>query len=110
MAKHRIFLSLPLRKKRAISEVKNDWRNRMLRFAASSISFILLLGALGFQQMIMAQSTSPPVPPNWQTLAEKTDYRQTPRYGEAIAYSRKLADASPLLRFTSFGQSGEGRD
>jgi murein tripeptide amidase MpaA len=80
----------------------------MPRFAASSIRFLLLLLALGSQQM-MAQSTSPPVPPAWQTLAEKTDYRETPRYEETIAYSRRLADASPLIRFKSFGQSGEGR-
>ncbi|MBA2732070.1 MAG: M14 family metallopeptidase [Acidobacteria bacterium] len=59
--------------------------------------------------MIMAQSTSPPVPSEWQTLAEKTDYRETPRYDETVAYSRKLVAASPLLRFKSFGQSGEGR-
>jgi hypothetical protein len=57
----------------------------------------------------MAQSASPHVPPEWQTLAEKTDYRETPRYDETVAYSRKLAGASPLLRFTNFGQSGEGR-
>lgn len=82
----------------------------MPRFAASAIfSFLLLLVALSFQQMTMAQSTSPPVPPQWQTLAEKTDYRETPRYDETIDYSRKLAEASPLIRFTSFGQSGEGR-
>lgn len=81
----------------------------MLRFAASSTRFLLLLLVLGSQQMMMAQSTSPPVPPEWQTLAEKTDYRETPRYEETIAYSRRLADASPLIRFKSFGQSGEGR-
>ncbi len=81
----------------------------MLRFAYSSLRFLLLLTALNSQQMIMAQSTSPPVPSEWQTLAEKTDYRETPRYDETVAYSRKLVAASPLLRFKSFGQSGEGR-
>ncbi|HEX8922211.1 MAG TPA: M14 family zinc carboxypeptidase, partial [Pyrinomonadaceae bacterium] len=60
--------------------------------------------------MTIAQSASPPVPPDWQTHAEKTDYRETPRYDETIAYARKLAGASPLLRFKSFGQSGEGRE
>jgi Zinc carboxypeptidase len=81
----------------------------MLRLTTTSIRLLLLLTSLGFQQMMMAQSTSPPVPPEWQTRAEKTDYRETPRYDETIAYSRKLADASPLIRFTNFGQSGEGR-
>ena len=59
----------------------------------------------------MAQNTTPPpVPVEWQTRAEKTDYRETPRYDETIAYAKRLADASPLIRYRSFGQSGEGRD
>src|SRR5215210_7341593 len=82
----------------------------MLRFIASTVRFLLLFLVPGFQQMIMAQSTLPPVPPAWQTLAEKTNYRETPRYEETIAYSRKLAAATPLIRFQSFGQSGEGRE
>ncbi|MBA3806520.1 MAG: M14 family metallopeptidase [Acidobacteria bacterium] len=57
----------------------------------------------------MAQSIPPAVPPEWQTWAEKTDYRETPRYDETIAYSRKLDAASTLIRLDSFGQSGEGR-
>ncbi len=58
----------------------------------------------------MAQSVSPPAPPEWQTHAEKTEYRETPRYEETIAYSKRLADASPLIRYTGFGHSGEGRE
>lgn len=49
-------------------------------------------------------------PPEWQTHAEKTDYRETPSYDDTIAYAKRLAAASPLIRFTSFGQSGEGRN
>ena len=80
----------------------------MLRLAGPSKLFVLLI-VLGFQQMSLAQSASPPTPTEWQTHAERTDYRETPRYDETIAYSRKLAGASPLLRFKSFGLSGEGR-
>lgn len=58
----------------------------------------------------MTQTPEPPVPSDWQTRAEKTDYRQTPRYDETIAYSRRLDEASPLIRYQSFGKSGEGRD
>ncbi|MDT4954471.1 MAG: hypothetical protein QOJ02_2609 [Acidobacteriota bacterium] len=83
----------------------------MLRFVASIMGVLFLIVALDFHHTTMAQSTPPPpVPTEWQTLAEKTDYRETPRYDETIAYSRKLADASPLIRFESFGKSGEGRD
>ncbi len=52
----------------------------------------------------------PPIPAEWQTHAEQTSYRETPSYVDTIAYSKKLADASPLIRFESFGKSGEGRD
>ncbi|HLL70829.1 MAG TPA: M14 family metallopeptidase [Pyrinomonadaceae bacterium] len=57
-----------------------------------------------------AQSQTPPVPPDWQTHAERTDYRETPRYDETLEYSRKLAAAAPSqIRLTDFGRSGEGR-
>jgi len=57
-----------------------------------------------------AQSPAPPVPPDWQTHAERTDYRETPRYEETLAYCRKLAAAAPTqIRLGDFGRSGEGR-
>lgn len=58
----------------------------------------------------MAQNQTAPVPPEWLTHAEKTDYRETPRYAETIEYSKRLDQASPLIKFQSFGKSGEGRD
>lgn len=51
-----------------------------------------------------------PTPAEWATYAEQTNYRETPRYEQTIAYSKQLAAASPLIRYFSFGQSGEGRD
>ena len=41
-----------------------------------------------------SQSQAGYVPPQWQTTAEKTDYKQTSTYDEAIAYSKKLSAAS----------------
>ena len=78
----------------------------MLRLLSSFLTLLFLTG--GF--IVMAQSTSQNVPAEWQTHAEKTDYRETPRYDETVEYSRRLAKASPLIRFESFGKSGEGRD
>lgn len=49
------------------------------------------------------------VPPEWQTHAEKTDYRETPTYAETIAYARRLASASEWIRYQEFGRSGMGR-
>ena len=56
---------------------------------------------------IEANAQNPPS--EWRTPAEQTDYRETPRYDETIAYCRKLAAASPLIRYMEFGRSGEGR-
>jgi murein tripeptide amidase MpaA len=50
------------------------------------------------------------IPREWLTHAEKTDYRETPRYDATIEYAKRLADASPLIRYETFGKSGEGRD
>ncbi len=58
----------------------------------------------------MSQTSSPAIPSEWLTHAEKTDYRETPSYDETVAYSKRLAESSPLIRYTSFGQSGEGRN
>ncbi|HYE64678.1 MAG TPA: M14 family metallopeptidase, partial [Pyrinomonadaceae bacterium] len=81
----------------------------MPRLVAPLGSILLFIFSLNSHYAAMAQSTPPPVPPEWQTHAEQTDYRETPRYDQTIAYCRKLADASTLIRLTSFGQSGEGR-
>ncbi|HEV8198693.1 MAG TPA: M14 family metallopeptidase [Candidatus Polarisedimenticolia bacterium] len=46
----------------------------------------------------------------WETAYEKSGYLETPRYRETIEYLRRLEKASPWIRVTSFGTSGEGRD
>jgi murein tripeptide amidase MpaA len=58
----------------------------------------------------MSQDQRSPIPVDWQTHAERTDYRETPRYDATIEFASRLAAASPLMRFQSFGKSGEGRD
>ncbi len=73
------------------------------------VLFIVFGLQLIFQPETMSQNTTQ-VPPEWQTHAEKTDYRETPRYDDTIAYARRLDQASPLIRYESFGKSGEGRD
>jgi murein tripeptide amidase MpaA len=62
------------------------------------------------QNRTMSQNQNPPVAPEWLTHAEKTNYRETPRYEETIEYSKRLDRASPLIKFQTFGKSGEGRD
>ena len=58
----------------------------------------------------MSHNPQPKTPPEWQTHAEKTNFRETPNYNETIAYAKRLDAASPLIRYTSFGHSGEGRE
>src|SRR5437773_1620698 len=76
-----------------------------LRTLVLNLSGILLLVT-----STMSQSNTPAIPTEWQTHAEKTEYRETPSYDETIEYSKRLDAASPLIRFQSFGKSGEGRD
>ena len=45
---------------------------------------ILLLLILSMTEA-NAQHSAPPVPPEWRTPAEQTDYRETPRYDEIMA-------------------------
>jgi len=66
--------------------------------------------ALGVSFNAMSQKNTPPTDADWQTYAEKTSYRETPRYAETIEYSKRLAAASPLIEFNTFGLSGEGRE
>lgn len=65
--------------------------------------FTFLLFSLSF--MVEAQT-----PNDWKTPAEKTDYRTTPTYDETRAYIERIDAESPLIRLTSFGKTGEGRD
>jgi len=67
---------------------------RMLRYTFAAGLTALSILTLISPVMTEAQSPAPPVPPEWQTHAEKTDYRETPRYDETVAYARRLAAAS----------------
>ena len=60
---------------------------------------------------VSARAQSSPVPGDWRTPTEKTDYRTTPRYDETMAYVRRIAAAAPRqVRVDTFGKTGEGRD
>ncbi|HET9479431.1 MAG TPA: M14 family metallopeptidase, partial [Pyrinomonadaceae bacterium] len=48
--------------------------------------------------------------PNWQTHAEKTNYRQTPNYADTVAFAQQIAAASPSIEYRGFGHSGQGRE
>src|SRR6185295_2404586 len=77
------------------------------RSGRALVSFALLII---FHPNLMSQQSNTTVPAEWLTHAEKTNYRETPRYADTIAYSKRLDQASPLIKFQSFGKSGEGRE
>ncbi len=50
------------------------------------------------------------LPPTWRTHAELTDYHETGDYSQTIDFCRRLAHASPLVHYATFGSSGQGFD
>ncbi|HMT07394.1 MAG TPA: M14 family metallopeptidase [Pyrinomonadaceae bacterium] len=57
------------------------------------------------------QSSEGVVPEAWKTTAERTNYAKTSTYTEAVAYAKRLAAASNgVVRYESYGKSGEGRE
>ena len=63
-----------------------------------AFSFIFL----SFQ--ILAQDTT------FRTFYEKSQYLETPRYDETIEFCKKLDTGSPILKYSTFGKSPQGRD
>src|SRR6185436_5794140 len=80
-------------------------RSRALLLLTVALTLLLL-----FHIHAMSQDQHSAIPSDWLTHAEKTDYRETPRYDETIEYAKRLDQASPLLKFQTFGRSGEGRE
>ena len=44
------------------------------------------------------------------TYCEQTNFKKPPRYAETIDYCQRLAAASPMAHYTTFGKSARGRD
>ena len=47
---------------------------------------------------------------SWQTWYEAHGKNQTPRYTETVDFSKHLAETSPMLHYTTFGQSHQLRE
>ncbi|MFN3229504.1 MAG: M14 family metallopeptidase [Asticcacaulis sp.] len=59
----------------------------------------------GKSEALMVKAGDP-----WITPSETTGLTASPSYDETVAFARKMADASPLLRLEVFGRSPEGRE
>lgn len=86
--------------------IKTSDSNRSKHF----ILFVLPLLIFFFANLAIAQSDAGEIPSEWRTAAERTDYAQTSSYEETIEYSKRLAKASGMIQYTTYGKSGEGRD
>lgn len=49
-------------------------------------------------------------PAEWRTTAERTEYKRTGSYAEAVEFYRKLEEASKLVRLLPMGKTAEGRE
>jgi len=66
------------------------------------IIFFLSLASLSTG--LFAQDTT------YLTFYEKSQYLKTPRYDATVDFCKRLDKASPILHYTTFGKSPEGRD
>ncbi len=73
-------------------------------------SILLVLMCVAASGSLQAQSSHGEIAPEWQTKAESTDYKQTWRYDETIEFSKRLDRASTLIKYETYGKSGELRD
>jgi dipeptidyl aminopeptidase/acylaminoacyl peptidase len=64
-----------------------------------SVSSLLALGSF-----LSANAAEPP-----RTVAETSDYKATSRHADVVAFCKKLAGQSPLVRLAELGTSFEGR-
>ena len=72
----------------------------------------LLLGGGTIPATIAAQGARPvnaAANRQWLTRPELTDYAETSRYDEVIAYMRQMAAANPAIHLTTYGYTYEGR-
>src|SRR5947209_6490287 len=47
--------------------------------------------------------------PALRTTAERTDYRETTRHADVLAFCEAVAKQSPLARYSTYGASNENR-
>jgi hypothetical protein len=74
-----------------------------MRLPLPAAVFLLLLALPAFLQAQLTNSLL-------KTRAELSDYRETSRYTDVVAFCEQLQKSSPLVRLRTFGRSYEGRD
>jgi hypothetical protein len=75
----------------------------------SGLLALVIFSFLATSDAALSQETPPSVPFNWRTRAERTDYRETGTYDDAIRFMRQVDGASQWVELQFFGTSGQGR-
>ncbi|MDP2424494.1 MAG: M14 family metallopeptidase [Bacteroidales bacterium] len=57
-----------------------------------------------------ASAHDPKTTATFATWYESSGYLETPRYDETVRYCRQLAEASPIIHYTSYGMTPQGRE
>ena len=60
--------------------------------------------------LMCVSCTEQPSKEDFVTDCEKSNFVKTPRFAETMAWFKKLADYSSMVKVTSFGTSPQGRD
>ncbi len=74
-------------------------------FALLSASVVLIRTDLSAQAPKPARAAAG----QWLTRPERTDYAETSRYDDVIAYMKQMAAVSPQIHLTTYGYTYEGR-
>lgn len=77
--------------------------------AVRTLVTMLSVGAIAGSSTLSAQGATRTSGPKWLTRPELTDYAETSRYDEVVAYMKQMAAANPQIHLTTYGYTHEGR-
>ena len=81
--------------------------------ALTSTALLLAGGTLSAQAPVQTQAAKTARTTSngaqWLTRPERTDYAETSRYDEVIAYMKQMAAVNPNIHLTTYGYTTEGR-
>ncbi|MEP6780469.1 MAG: M14 family zinc carboxypeptidase, partial [Gemmatimonadaceae bacterium] len=77
--------------------------------AALAIASVLPFASITAQAAAKAKPPATATNQKWLTRPEVTDYKETSRYDEVIAYMKMMAAANPQIHLTTYGYTYEGR-
>ena len=69
----------------------------------------IFCGLTAISALLAACNPSPPPDGAFLTRAERTDYRETSSYADVVDFLERAAAASPMVHYTTYGYTTEGR-